>query len=73
MYTFIGIQSVIYNGLSPGSTVSTKVRSTIVQQNQTDVADELVVYRVVEIEWDKLITSIYSSNTNTTANSQVKK
>ena len=65
------IKSVIHNGLSPGSTISATVRNTVSRQNQTDVTDELVVYRVVEIEWDKLVTSIYGSNTNTMSNSQV--
>ncbi|CAF1457750.1 unnamed protein product, partial [Adineta ricciae] len=64
------IKSVIHNGLSPGSNISAKVRDTVARQNQTDVADELAVYRVVEIGWDKLITSIFGSNTNTTSNSQ---
>jgi hypothetical protein len=60
--------------LSAGSDVLTKVQETIVQQNQTAIVDEGIVYRVVKIEWVNLITSIDNiTSGNTQAGSNVRK
>jgi hypothetical protein len=60
--------------LSAGSDVLTKVQETIVQQNQTAIVDEGIVYRVVKIQWVNLITSIDNiTSGNTTAGSNVRK
>jgi hypothetical protein len=36
----------------------TKVQDTVVRQNQTPITDETIVYRVVKIQWENLITSL---------------
>ena len=40
------------------------VRDTVVKRNQTPIDDEGIVYRVVKIRWENLITST-DNNTNT--------
>jgi len=67
------LQPVIHNGLSNGSAEWIKVQDTVVQQNQTPINDEVAVYRVVKIEWDKLITSIDNSSTGYASGSNVRR
>ncbi|CAF4257653.1 unnamed protein product, partial [Adineta steineri] len=64
------IMSVIYNGLSPTSREIAVVQDTVIQQNQTPIYDEALAYRVVKIEWNKLVTNLDSSNNNAASSSQ---
>ncbi|CAF1546912.1 unnamed protein product, partial [Adineta steineri] len=64
------IMSVIYNGLSPTSREIAVVQDTVIQQNQTPIYDEALAYRVVKIEWNKLVTNLDSSNNNAASGSQ---
>jgi len=66
-------QPVIYNGLSNGSAEWLKVQDTVLRQNQTAVNDEVVVYRVVKVEWQKLITIIDNTTTGYASGSNVRR
>ena len=65
---------MVYNGLSNGSTEWAKVQDTVIQQNQSAINEETIVYRVVKIRWENLITSIDNiTNGNVSSSFQVRK
>jgi len=60
--------------LIAGSDEWTKVRETVVRQNQTPIDEEAIVYRVVKIQWVNLFTSIDTmTNGSGTTGSNVRK
>jgi hypothetical protein len=59
--------------LSNGTSVWTKVTDTVTQQNQSAINEETIVYRVVKVEWQNLITNIDNvTYGNTTTAIQVR-
>lgn len=48
-----------------------KVQDTVVRQNKTPVNDAAAVYRVANIQWDKIITNLDSSLNNTVTGQRV--
>ncbi len=45
-----------------------KVQDTVVRQNQTPINGETIIYRVVKIRWENLITNLNITNGDTTTN-----
>ena len=57
-----------------GTDAWSKVQDTVIQQNQTAINEETIVYRVVKVRWQDLITNIDNlTNSNTSSAIQVRK
>jgi hypothetical protein len=51
-----------------------KVQDTVIQQNQTAINEETIVYRIVKVEWENLITNIDNlTKSDTSAALEVRK
>ncbi len=51
-----------------------KVQDTVIQQNQTAINEETIVYRIVKVEWENLITNMDNlTKSDTSAAFEVRK